>query len=243
MRHLKQNQFSVKGNRGKRGKTCYLHSQGGFSLLELLVVVGIIALLSTASIVGLRSVASSRAVQDTASGIAGTVELARSIAMSQNTYVWLGIEQVNNLTNQPTDVVVSLVRSIDGTADLTAANLRPVNKLQRYSNVQLADFSSSPPPASGPMSARSTSQSLMTSGSSTAIFNWPPTGGTPLHIFNNVLRFGPDGSVLLEGLTSYAMIEVGLQEANTPAVTDVSVGNIAAVQVDGVTGRSRIFLP
>ncbi|MEM6602109.1 MAG: type II secretion system protein [Verrucomicrobiota bacterium] len=213
-------------------------NQAGFSLIELLVVITIIAILSTASVLGIRSVIGSRTVLDTATGIAETVELARSIAMSQNTYVWLGVEQDNN------DVVISLVNSEDGTSDSTSANLVPVNKLKRYSNVQLADFSGITASA-GPMSARSlvaATHNLSTAGSTT-VFSWPPSGINTIHDFTHVMRFNPNGSVVLSGLDAYAMIEVGFQEANTAVTTNVSEGNIAAVQIDGVTGRSRIFRP
>ncbi|HEY8965690.1 MAG TPA: prepilin-type N-terminal cleavage/methylation domain-containing protein, partial [Candidatus Methylacidiphilales bacterium] len=114
--------------------------ESGFSLVELLVVFAIMGIL-----VGLAGPAFhllrgagdfSRAVN----GVMDSVTFARTYAMANNTYVFLGIVEHNrsqdpaNRTPQDGigEVVVAVVASKDGTSDKSPDNLAIVRPLQVY---------------------------------------------------------------------------------------------------------------
>jgi hypothetical protein len=93
---------------------------------------------------------------------------------------------------------------------------------------------------------------------SAVTFGWPVgtgIGGTPApqYTFTKVVEFDPQGSAriivgppanYLDAIPHY--IEIGLQPANGTSVAPVvsgATGQIAAIQIDGMSGATRIYRP
>lgn len=98
----------------------------GFSLIELLVVVAVIAMLASFAIPAFNSIGQARGVSEAAYQVSAAVELARSEAISRQTYVWLGMQPQTNFGNL--DLRLGIVYSKDGTANTGATNLQPIGK-------------------------------------------------------------------------------------------------------------------
>jgi type II secretory pathway pseudopilin PulG len=136
-------------------------------LLELLIVVGIIALLLVLIAPAFTTIKGGTDVTSAAYTIKGVLDTARTYAKANNTYAWVGFleENVNNPVspNSTTPaigrIIMSIVASKDGTMLYTAplttvvtlapANLIQVDKLTKIDNVHLKtlpDPAATPPP-------------------------------------------------------------------------------------------------
>jgi len=96
--------------------------RGGFSLVELLVVLAIVAIMSSLAAFSIASLKSRQDLTKSAAQVLGVLEQARTYAMANNTYVWVGFYEENGAassTNPATSgtgrVVISIVASQDGT--------------------------------------------------------------------------------------------------------------------------------
>ena len=70
-------------------------SSSAFTLIELLTVVGISVLMTAVTIPALNALKNSSDVTSAAYDISGIVQVARTYAMTNNTYVYVGFEEVN----------------------------------------------------------------------------------------------------------------------------------------------------
>ena len=138
-----------------------------FTLIELLVVIAIIAILMALAAPAFHSIKGGGDLTKAAYDIAGVLDNARAYAMANNTFVYVGIAEVDSSLDPsaspqtPTSspaiggrVVMATVASRDGTRgyDVTSsslpspawtnynngANLVAIGKLQRFENVHLA---------------------------------------------------------------------------------------------------------
>jgi prepilin-type N-terminal cleavage/methylation domain-containing protein len=106
-----------------RSLTCIERGRSrGFTLLELLIVIGIIAVLLVLIAPAFTSLKSAGDVTNAAYTIKGALDTARTYAKANNTYTWVGFfeEDVSqSSTNPPTPgvgrLVMSIVASKDGT--------------------------------------------------------------------------------------------------------------------------------
>src|SRR6266550_5018505 len=97
-------------------------SVGGFTLVELLVVIGIVALLMALIAPAFTNIKSGTDVTSAAYTIKGVLDTARTYAKANNNYAWVGffeedgsISSTNPATAGPGRVVMSIVASRDGT--------------------------------------------------------------------------------------------------------------------------------
>jgi prepilin-type N-terminal cleavage/methylation domain-containing protein len=95
---------------------------GGFSLIELLVVMAIMAVLTAVTLPSIEGLNSSGKFNQSISEIAGILEQARSYAVGQNTYVWVAFYPLDSsqLTGSQQDMsgnhlIVATYASNDGT--------------------------------------------------------------------------------------------------------------------------------
>src|SRR5947207_7215744 len=138
-----------------------------FTLLELLIVVGIIGLLMVLIAPAFTNIKSGTDVTNAAYTIKGVLDTARTYAKANNTYTWVGFfEEDISSTNPGTAgngrVVISIIASKDGTKLYTAvhgspvtldppssATLLQVDKLAKIDNAHLITFpntTATPPP-------------------------------------------------------------------------------------------------
>lgn len=148
-------QLLIKRSRSRAGQ--------GFSLVEMLVVISILSILSVLVTAGLQSILGSTE-DGQVSDIASTLMRARAYAMANNTYVFVGIQEVSAAnpssgaqTAGTGRIGVTVVASVDGTLSgvgytpsiasstaLTASKLMVVSPLRHYDNLHITT-----PPASG----------------------------------------------------------------------------------------------
>jgi type II secretory pathway pseudopilin PulG len=130
-----------------------------FTLLELLIVVGIMAILLVLIAPAFTSIKGGTDVTSSAYTIKGVLDTARTYAKANNTYTWVGffeedasLSSTNPATAGNGRVVISIVASKDGSnvyssvvgpaADMDAAGTRllQVGKLVKLDNMHLRTF-------------------------------------------------------------------------------------------------------
>ena len=132
-----------------------LQRRAGFTLLELLIVVGIIAMLMVLIAPAFTTIKGGTDVTSAAYTIKGVLDTARTYAKANNTYAWVGFleENVANPASPNTDtpkvgrLIMSIVASKDGTnvygsntGTIDATRLIQVGKLIKIENVHLPLF-------------------------------------------------------------------------------------------------------
>lgn len=243
-----------------------------FSLIELLAVIGIVALLAVAVGPVITGIMSGQGLSSAAYGISDTLGHARAYAVAHNTYVWVGIDEVDQAVSPSaspqTDgvgrVALSVIASRDGTriydpggdisSDWTAktadgSRLSQISKLLRFDHVHL-DGSLEPGASGGGMErppVESEYRVSMSAPPSAVTFRYPlpAATGSARHTFEHVIEFDPQGSARLfvgGGLKLARQIEVGMRPTKGNTLVAGEV-NQAAVQVDGLTGATAIYRP
>jgi prepilin-type N-terminal cleavage/methylation domain-containing protein len=142
--------------------TCLSDFHRGFTLLELLVVMGIIAILMVLVAPAFTTIKSGTDATSAAYTIKGVLDTARTYAKANNTYTWVGFfeEDGSVPSASPTAtsgngrIVMSIVASKDGTKiytpplsgspldmDPTGTALSQIGKLVKIDNMHLRTFS------------------------------------------------------------------------------------------------------
>jgi type II secretory pathway pseudopilin PulG len=142
-----------------------------FTLLELLIVVGIMGLLLVLIAPAFTTIKGGTDVTSAAYTIQGVLDTARTYAKANNTYTWVGFYEEDATATTPTNntpaypgkgrVLLAIVASKDGTkiyedADPAAAlpldRISPVGKLVRIEGIHLTDLGNpSPTPNPAPV--------------------------------------------------------------------------------------------
>lgn len=133
--------------------------QAGFTLLELLIVIGIIAVLLVLIAPAFTTIKSGGDVTSAAYTIKGVLDTARTYAKANNTYTWVGFYEEDTAATTPTNnvpaypgkgrVLLATVCSKDGTkifedtdpaAALPPDRIAQVGKLIRIEGIHLTDL-------------------------------------------------------------------------------------------------------
>ena len=254
---------SASGERGRR--------RSGFTLLELLIVVGIIGLLLVLVAPAFTTIKGGTDVTGAAYTIKGVLDTARTYAKANNTYTWVGFEEVDAslgvaVTPQVSGtgrVAIAIVASKDGTRgyDITStnlpypawanynngANLVAVGKLQYLDNIHLAGALTMAGNMARP-NVSSNNYQIGIAPASVTPFDWPL--GSPLnggqYSFQKVINFDPQGVARIQYSTNTdtisAYTEVGLQQTHGSTV-DVNSLNVVAIQLSGVGSSVGVYRP
>lgn len=206
-----------------------------FSLIELLAVMAVITVMMAAAVPAISGLKSTGSLSSAAYEIAGTLEQARAYAMANNTFVYVGFaerDQLNAGASGQGQIVMAAMGSKNGSRTFDAANLSPLTRLRKLPDVRLEEGL----PNSGAMS-RPAAQSgyQVASEAFSAQDSFTLSGVT----FTKILQFDPRGmaSVQSRSTTVPQWMEIGLVAANGSSTDS------AAVLVDGVTGVAKIYRP
>ena len=226
-----------------------------FTLLELLIVMGIVGLLMVLIAPAVTGIKGGTDVTNAAYTIKGVLDTARTYAKANNTYTWVGFSGSigSNLTG---NVALVAVASKDGTdlgtgvnqagnrVDITTS-VTPIGKVMRLENAHIGDTgppqpSPSPAPEFETRASVDPSYRISTSGDSDYYFTEQGT------TFNRWIRFSPRGEAVVKGgdtqITQYA--EVGLLPTHgtiLAATINPATGNLVAIQISGFGGNVRIY--
>jgi len=239
---------------GERGP----ESVRGFTLLELLIVVGIIGLLLVLIAPAFTTIKGGSDVTSAAYTIKGVLDTARTYAKANNTYAWIGFSGSIGSTVTGS-VALCVVASKDGTDLGTSVNqvgnrvdittvVTPIGKVMRLENAHIGDTgtpqsSPSPAPEFETRASVNVNYRIGASGSQYDSDYYFLEQGTQ---FDRWIRFSPRGEAIVKGgstqITQYA--EVGLLPTHgtalAVAITPAS-GNLVAIQVSGFGGNVRIY--
>ena len=205
--------------------------EGGFTLLELLIVVGIIGLLFVLITPAFTSIKGGTDVTSAAYTIKGVLDIARTYAKANNTYTWVGFyeEDASQASTGPATagtgrVVMSIVASKGGTmlyatplgssvtldAAPNQAALTQVGKLTKIENVHLKTFSAptaTPPPDTfdaRPAPALTAQIGDTTPADPYLSFGYPVGSSSPQYPFTKVIQFNPRGEGVVDNSNYFA---------------------------------------
>ncbi|PYL54699.1 MAG: hypothetical protein DMF33_00485 [Verrucomicrobia bacterium] len=256
--------------RGELRKLSRAERFNAFTLVELLIVVGIIGVLLVLIAPAFTSIKSGTDVTSAAYTIKGALDTARTYAKANNTYTWVGFKEVDVSQDASVSpqisgtgrVAIAIVASKDGTRgyDITnpslpnpwtnynnGGNLVAVCKLQYLNNVHLAGALTN----AGNMARPNVSSNNYIIGlapASVTPFDWPLGSalGTGQYSFKNVINFDPQGVARIQYSTNTNTIspytEIGLQQTHGSTV-DANSPNVAAIQLGGVGGSVTVYRP
>jgi type II secretory pathway pseudopilin PulG len=249
--------FNSVKDRGSHGALRFstLQPLAAFTLLELLIVVGIIGLLMVLIAPAFMTIKGGTAVTNAAYTIKGALDTARTHAKAKNTYTWVGFADSvgSNITGS---VALSVVASKDGTdlgtsvnqvgnrVDVTAG-VTPIGKVMRLDNAHVGD-TGTPTNDGTDFESRAAVNINYRIGAAGSTYNsdyYFIGQGTQ---FDRWIRFSPRGEAVVKGgatqITQYA--EVGLlptHGANLAATINPASGNLVAIQISGFGGTVKIY--
>ena len=232
-----------------------------FTLLELLIVIGIMSLLMTLLSPVVGAFKGSGDINKASGDIQGILEQARSYAMANKTYVYAGLKEIDVITANPSGigrVGIAVIASLDGTQPWSSnnANITPsatitnttlISKLRYFDNLHITNTGSL---TSGTNMTSRPSNSVLDLSTSTSqvIFNYSNASSGANYPFTQVIEFDPRGVARVQTNpfpdtsinSTYIEIPLvpcrGNQALTTPA-------NQAAIQIDGITGAVRVYRP
>lgn len=218
--------------RGKRSRAILRALQNprrrGFTLVELLTVMAMVALLSVLTLPAVFSISNAASLNQSVDDLTLLLNQSRAYAMAHNTYVWVGFSP--DTTSQ--DLTVGIVAGQTGEATdiLASSTYTPISKTLCFNHVSLASVTGLAGMASG-------ADDVSTSGASS--FQQMSAGKSLT--FADVIQFDPQGEASLDKTgESSNWIQIGLQPLRGAGK---ETANKAAFQIATLTGQVLTFRP
>jgi len=243
--------------------------QFGFSLMELMLVITIVIIVAAFIAPAFTFIKSAGDVTNAAYTIKGVLEQARTHAMANDTYTWVGFYEedaskasTNPATVGPGRVVISTVASRDGTrvydpnslSTIDPTRIYQVNKLIKLEGIHLATFSDGSGTGSTfntrPPALYNTARIGDTTppAASLSPFQYPVASPSPApspqYTFVKAVEFSPRGEARINN-TNYTLktvCEIGIRPTHG-TVVDTNSANVVAVQFRGFGGNFQIYRP
>jgi len=226
-----------------------------FTLLELLIVVGIIAALLVLMAPAFTTIKSGGDVTSAAYTIKGALDTARTYAKANNTYTWIGF--AGSIGSTVTgNVTLAVVASKDGTDLGTSVNqvgnrvditsgVTPIGKVMRLDNAHIGD-TGIPTNNGTDFESRANVNVNYRIGTTGSQYNSDYYFIEQGIQFDRWIRFSPRGEAVVRGgstqITPYA--EVGLLPTHgtmLAAGINPASGNLVAIQISGFGGDVRRY--
>jgi hypothetical protein len=96
-------------------------------------------ILGSFAVTGFKNIATSHGVGQAAADVKGILELARSEAVTRQTYVWAAFREATN--SGVLEIQMALAGSVDGSPNAAATNLVGLSRVVRAGNAGLTNFS------------------------------------------------------------------------------------------------------
>jgi prepilin-type N-terminal cleavage/methylation domain-containing protein len=231
----------------------------GFTLIELVVVIGVIVFLAALLAPAFTNLKSAGDITSGAYTIKGVVDQARTYAMANSTYTWVGF--AGSIGSTVTgNVTIGVIASNDGTAYVCGATHLPTNdttagnaivigtgtgtaaqigKLIQLQNSHIGDTGAPTNDGTEFESRPNVSSPFRMSSAGTTPHPFTVQGTT----FNEWIQFSPRGEALVNGgstnITRY--IEVGIIPTHGATALSPTPKNIVAIQVGGLEGGAKIY--
>lgn len=204
----------------------------GFSLLEILVTLGIVGMLSSLAMPAVSSLLSSREFSSQAHDVADLLKYAQAEARTKQSFVRVGFASCE-INGMPA-VKMAAFFAADGSGEnVDAANMIPLSRVVVLRNTSLVEWGAL-------KDATRALQSGITPASLGAQRVNPSFLAARGDDFEHMITFTPRGEALLKGAVSPAdgydpLIDVSLRQTKGAASQD------AAVLVDGATGVASVL--
>lgn len=209
----------------------------GFSLVELLAVVGIVVLLGSLSIPALTAINNASRLNNAIINIQGSLQVAKTYAVTNRTYVWVGFTVENTGTANPT-IRMAMIHTKKGSLFGSTGTFDPSrwSPVQQPIAVSGVDMDSTLGGSSGDITE---DDSTLTDTLTDPIPDFDWRVGDADYTFTDIIQFGPDGRASLEldvddQSIPLRFVRIGLLDAKN---TD----NYAVIRVSGTTGNVELY--
>lgn len=214
--------------------------RSGFTLLELLVVIGIIALLSSLAGPAISSISKGSQMNQALAEVGGLLEEARQYAIAKNTYVWVAFEDSRSGGDDQLRIAVLASKTgtdlpVWGTDDTTGAATQTVllNRIRTFNGVKLSGANAFGSAQIPDLAVVANAGDL---GGAAFTIRLPGGGRGS---FSKAVQFTPAGEAR-NAETLIGAIDFGLQPTRGGGA---DIRNVAVVRVNGLTGQHVIFRP
>jgi prepilin-type N-terminal cleavage/methylation domain-containing protein len=254
----------IQKSTNRRSRRTGQYIRAGFTLLELLIVMGIVAMLMLLIAPAFTTIKGGTDVTSAAYTIKGVLDTARTYAKANNTYAWVGFleENVANPASPNGDqpavgrVIMSIVASKDGTkvydpnnlTTIPATKLIQVGKLTKIDNVHLWTHTDSPSGAGETFATRPNITATYCIGNSSppntaTPFQYPVGGGSAQYTFQKAVQFSPRGEARInnDSNSPQRAAEIAFEPTHGPSAPASVPANVVAIQINGFAGDVRIY--